>query len=103
MGALIFRGVAFEFRAHGRRSGRRLWTFAFSAGSILAAVSQGFVLGAFVQGITVRNQAFAGGPLDWLTPFSCLTAIALPEQPPLHQVGPEVALAESFGRQAHDG
>ena len=78
LGALIFRGVAFEFRAHGRRSGRRFWTFAFSAGSILAAVSQGFVLGAFVQGINVRDQAFAGGPLDWLTPFSCLTAIALP-------------------------
>jgi len=77
LGALIFRGVAFEFRAHGRRSGRRFWTFAFSAGSILASVSQGFVLGGFVQGITVRNQAFAGGPLDWLTPFTCLTAISL--------------------------
>ena len=77
LGALIFRGVAFEFRAHGRRSGRRFWTFAFSAGSIVAAVSQGFVLGGFVQGITVRNQAFAGGPLDWLTPFSCLTALSL--------------------------
>jgi cytochrome bd ubiquinol oxidase subunit II len=77
LGALIFRGVAFEFRAHGRRSGRRFWTIAFSAGSILAVLAQGFVLGAFVQGITVRDQAFAGGPLDWLTPFSCLTAVAL--------------------------
>ena len=77
LAALIFRGVAFEFRAHGRKSGRTFWTFAFSAGSILAVVSQGFVLGAFVQGITVKDQAFAGGTFDWLTPFSALTAISL--------------------------
>ena len=77
LGALIFRGVAFEFRAHGRNRGKRWWTFAFSAGSLIAVLAQGFVLGAFVQGIRVKNQAFAGGPLDWLTPFTCLTAVSL--------------------------
>jgi cytochrome d ubiquinol oxidase subunit II len=75
--ALIFRGVAFEFRVHGRGAGRRFWTWAFSFGSILAVVAQGFVLGAFVQGVKVEGRAFAGGPFDWLTPFSALTAAAL--------------------------
>ena len=75
--ALIFRGVAFEFRHHGRGRGKRWWTFAFSAGSIMAAIAQGLVLGAFVQGVRVENGAFAGGPFDWLTPFSLLVAASL--------------------------
>ena len=77
LAALIFRGVAFEFRAHGRRRGRRFWTWAFSGGSILAVVAQGFVLGAFVQGLDVGGRGFAGGPFDWLTPFTLLTAASL--------------------------
>ncbi|CAN7301889.1 cytochrome d ubiquinol oxidase subunit II [Phenylobacterium sp. LjRoot219] len=77
LAALIFRGVAFEFRAHGRRRGRSFWTWAFSIGSIVATIAQGFVLGAFVQGVTVSGRSFAGGPLDWLTPFSVLTSASL--------------------------
>ncbi|MFT3728860.1 MAG: cytochrome d ubiquinol oxidase subunit II [Terricaulis sp.] len=75
--ALIFRGVAFEFRAHGRKSGKKFWTAAFAGGSIVAAVAQGLVLGAFVQGVHVHNGVFAGGPMDWLTPFSILVAASL--------------------------
>jgi cytochrome d ubiquinol oxidase subunit II len=75
--ALIFRGVAFEFRHHGRGAGKRWWTFAFSAGSIVAAIAQGLVLGGFIQGVTLDNGVFAGGALDWLTPFSLLVAAAL--------------------------
>jgi cytochrome d ubiquinol oxidase subunit II len=75
--ALIFRGVAFEFRHHGRGAGRKWWTVAFSAGSIVATAAQGLVLGGFIQGINVENGAFAGGPFDWLTPFSLLIAAAL--------------------------
>lgn len=75
--ALIFRGVAFEFRHHGRERGKKWWTVAFSAGSIVAAVSQGLILGAFVQGVNVVDGVFVGGPLDWLTPFSILVAAAL--------------------------
>lgn len=75
--ALIFRGVAFEFRHHGRGRGKKWWTFAFAAGSITAAFAQGLVLGGFIQGIHVENGAFAGGPLDWLTPFSLLVATSL--------------------------
>jgi cytochrome d ubiquinol oxidase subunit II len=75
--ALIFRGVAFEFRHHGRERGKKWWTVAFSAGSIIAAISQGLILGAFVQGVNVVDGEFVGGPLDWLTPFSILVAAAL--------------------------
>lgn len=75
--ALIFRGVAFEFRHHGRERGKKGWTLAFSAGSIVAAAAQGLILGAFVQGVNVVDGEFVGGPLDWLTPFSILVAAAL--------------------------
>jgi cytochrome d ubiquinol oxidase subunit II len=75
--ALIFRGVAFEFRHHGRAQGKRWWTIAFAGGSIAATIAQGLVLGGFIQGVTLEDGAFAGGPFDWLTPFSLLVAAAL--------------------------
>lgn len=75
--ALIFRGVAFEFRHHGRGRGKRWWTFAFAAGSIVATIAQGLVLGGFIQGVAIENGAFAGGAFDWLTPFSLLVAASL--------------------------
>lgn len=75
--ALIFRGVAFEFRHHGRERGKKWWTVAFSGGSIVAAVAQGFVLGGFIQGVNVVDGQFVGGPMDWLTPFSMLVAASL--------------------------
>jgi cytochrome d ubiquinol oxidase subunit II len=77
LAALIFRGVAFEFRHQGRASGRKWWTVAFSAGSMAAAAAQGLVLGGFVQGVTLEDGAFAGGAFDWLTPFSLIVAAAL--------------------------
>jgi cytochrome d ubiquinol oxidase subunit II len=74
--ALIFRGVAFEFRWVARSS-KGYWNFAFAAGSIVAAFSQGIVLGALLQGIEVQNGQFAGGPFDWLTPFSLLCGLGV--------------------------
>lgn len=68
--ALIFRGVAFEFRAHNEGPARRRWSIAFSLGSILAAFAQGVVLGTFIQGIPVEDGQFAGSALHWLTPFA---------------------------------
>lgn len=75
--ALVFRGVAFEFRHHGRKGGKRFWTAAFAGGSMGAAAAQGLVLGGFIQGIKVEDGRFAGGPLDWLTPFSLMVAASL--------------------------
>jgi cytochrome d ubiquinol oxidase subunit II len=75
--ALIFRGVAFEFRLHGRRRGKAFWTAAFAGGSITATLAQGLVLGGFIQGVTIQDGQFAGGPFDWLTGYSLLTAAGL--------------------------
>ncbi len=74
--ALVFRGVAFEFRFRAERSAW-LWDWSFFLGSLTAAFSQGVMLGALVQGIKVAGRAYAGGRLDWLTPFSLLTGFAL--------------------------
>ncbi len=73
---LSFRGVAFEFRWRTRR-GQFLWDWAFAGGSTIAAFAQGIALGALVQGIPVKDRAYAGGWWDWLTPFSMLTGVAL--------------------------
>ena len=74
--ALIFRGVAFEFRWRDP-SHRRFWDLAFTGGSLVAAMAQGIVLGAVLQGIEVDGRAYAGGWWDWLTPFSLLTGAGL--------------------------
>ncbi|HEX2216406.1 MAG TPA: cytochrome d ubiquinol oxidase subunit II [Xanthobacteraceae bacterium] len=74
--ALVFRGVAFEFRTVARTT-KMHWNFAFSAGSLLAALAQGAVLGGLIQGIKVENGAFAGGMLDWATPFALLCGLGL--------------------------
>jgi cytochrome d ubiquinol oxidase subunit II len=74
--ALVFRGVAFEFRWIGVTS-KRHWTFAFAAGSALAAFCQGLILGGLIQGINVENGAFAGSAFDWATPFAVLCGLGL--------------------------
>jgi len=73
---LILRGVAFEYRWRTRR-GRFLWDWSFNLGSLIATFSQGVILGALVQGITIDGRAYAGGWWDWLTPFSVVTGFAL--------------------------
>ncbi len=74
--ALIFRGVAFEFRFKARKS-RPLWDWAFFLGSLFATFAQGVVLGAFIQGIEIEGRTFVGGMLDWLSPFSLFCGMAL--------------------------
>lgn len=74
--ALIFRGVAFEFRWVAKPHHFK-WNLSFTLGSTLAAFSQGIVLGGLIQGIKVVDGQFAGGPFDWLTPFSILCGVGL--------------------------
>ncbi len=74
--ALVFRGVAFEFR-WAAKPNHRWWDIAFTGGSIVAAFMQGVILGGLLQGITTKDGAFAGGALDWLTPFSVFTGVAV--------------------------
>lgn len=76
--ALVFRGVAFEFRWRTGRA-RWLWDIAFAGGSGVASFAQGMALGALLQGISVDEaaRAYAGGWWEWLSPFSVLTGFAL--------------------------
>ena len=46
---LILRGVAFDFRVKAQ-SGSRQWDKAFFAGSLITTISQGIVLGLYIQG-----------------------------------------------------
>jgi cytochrome d ubiquinol oxidase subunit II len=74
--ALIFRGVAFEFRFRADTN-RWLWDWSFTLGSALATFAQGIVLGAFIRGFEVEGRHFAGGVFDWVNPFTLMTGAGL--------------------------
>jgi cytochrome d ubiquinol oxidase subunit II len=74
--ALIFRGLAFEFRYRSAEH-RTFWDHGFAAGSALAAFAQGIVLGSFIQGFHVEGRQFVGGSFDCFTPFAIFCGIAL--------------------------
>jgi cytochrome bd ubiquinol oxidase subunit II len=73
--ALIFRGVAFEFRARGVAQG--LWDVGFVLGSFVAAFCQGAAVGAMIRGIPVVNRQYSGGSFDWVAPLPILCGIGL--------------------------
>ncbi len=58
---LILRGVAFEFRAKSTVGHKVWWDRAFVAGSMLAALMQGYMLGLYIVGFerTAANVSFA--------------------------------------------
>jgi cytochrome d ubiquinol oxidase subunit II len=74
--ALIFRGLAFEFRYRDAEH-RTFWDHGFAAGSALAAFAQGVTLGSFIQGYHVEGRQFVGHSLDCFTPFSIFVGFAL--------------------------
>lgn len=72
----IFRGVAFEFREQSNR--KVVWNLAFGGGSFMAALGQGFALGAVLKGIEVDSKGhFIGTTWDWLSWQSVLVALTL--------------------------
>lgn len=74
---LILRGVAFEFRFKADEAHKPVWDLSFTGGSYTAAFFQGVSLGAFMNGFAVENGAYAGGALDWITPFSLFTGLGV--------------------------
>src|SRR3984893_222406 len=48
--SLCLRGVSFEFR-HNSATSRRRWDVVFAGGSLVAALSQGLVVGGLIQGV----------------------------------------------------
>ncbi|HEX3970299.1 MAG TPA: cytochrome d ubiquinol oxidase subunit II [Stellaceae bacterium] len=73
--ALIFRGVAFEYREQAKH--RQVWNYAFGLGSLIAALCQGFALGGLIAGPSISGEHFTGGPFDWLSSFSVLVAFGV--------------------------
>lgn len=67
---LILRGVSFDFRAKARDKHKHLWDGAFIGGSLLASLSQGYMLGLYILGFDSGLAAFAFGLLTGL----CLVA-----------------------------
>jgi cytochrome d ubiquinol oxidase subunit II len=61
--ALILRGVAFEFRAKAEASWKPLWDRAFFGGSLLTALTQGYMLGLYVTGLESTLPAVSFGLL----------------------------------------
>ena len=77
LAGLIWRGVAFEFRFKSDAAHRPFWDKAFAWGSYIATFSQGVCIGAFIDGFKVTGPSYAGGALDFLTPFSLFTGFGL--------------------------
>jgi cytochrome d ubiquinol oxidase subunit II len=76
LAGLIFRGVAFEFRGRARRT-RTIWNVGFVVGSVIAAFTQGAMVGALVKGLPVVNGRFTGDVMTWCSSFSVLCGVAL--------------------------
>lgn len=74
---LILRGVSFEFRFKAHDRSKKCWGYVFHLGSLVATLTQGMILGAFVQGVSVTGRTFSGGAFDWLNAFSVMTGVAL--------------------------
>lgn len=74
--ALVFRGASLEYREKTTRW-KPFWNLGFWLGSLVAALCQGIMLGAFIQGVDIQERNYAGGWFDWLTPYSLTCGIAI--------------------------
>lgn len=66
---LVLRGIAFDFRVKAGDEQKQRWNAIFSLGSLIAALCQGWMLGAYISGL-------GNSPLQLL--FELLTALSLP-------------------------
>jgi cytochrome bd ubiquinol oxidase subunit II len=76
LAGLILRGVAFEFRNKTQRM-RWVWDAGFAGGSLVAALMQGTMIGALVEGLPIAHGEYSGGEFGWLSAFSVLCGVGL--------------------------
>lgn len=72
---VILRAASFEFHAVAER--KRIWSFFFGFGSLLAGVGQGLAVGGILSGIAIADGHFAGGTFDFLTPLTLLVTVGV--------------------------
>lgn len=66
---LILRGIAFDFRAKAIAHRKHMWNRIFAIGSLVTAVSQGWMLGTYITGLGQSGISYL---------FSVLIAVTLP-------------------------
>ena len=71
----IFRGVAFEFRHHARRTGP--WNLVFGCSSLVASLAQGIAFGGLISGLGIAEDDYQIDVWGWFTPFSALVALGV--------------------------
>ncbi len=74
LAALIFRGVAFEFRSKDRHPRwRNVWDWAIMIGSFVPALLWGVALGNLLRGVPIdQNMIYVGGFFNLLNPYALL-------------------------------
>ena len=76
LAGLILRGVAFEYRNKTERL-RWIWDAGFAGGSLVAAFTQGLMVGALVEGLPIVDGDYIGGNFGWFSPFAVLCGAGL--------------------------
>jgi len=74
---LLLRGISFEF-IHKATSSVHIWEKCFFAGSLMAVIAQGIVVGKYVQGFIINpltNQITANSAINWFDLFCVLAMI----------------------------
>ena len=75
--ALIFRGIAFEFRSkRDNPAWRSFWDWSIFGGSVVPALLWGIALANFIRGVPVDGSMhYTGGLLNLLNPYALLCGI----------------------------
>ena len=74
--ALLFRGVAFEFRLKSTQS-KYCWSLCFGLAAFICAFIQGIILGTFINGFIFDAASKSLLDVNYFTPFSFFTAFSL--------------------------
>lgn len=77
IGALLLRGVVFEFRLKAKGAAIAQWDRLFILGSIVVTFMQGMIVGTLVIGFTSSIEPQVIPHSNWFTPFSVFTGVSL--------------------------
>lgn len=73
---LLFRGVSFEF-IHKATTTVHIWEKCFFAGSLMAVIAQGLVVGSYVQGFVFEPKTNNISVHEWINWFNLFCILAL--------------------------